>query len=229
MTLWLLRLANSATSTLCLIVGCSIMAYALTRSVTRSPRRFAVLLATLVVTLLILELGFGLSDSIITAVGRDSTLTGRTDLWNDLLAMAANPVLGAGYESFWLGDRLNDIWRLHPFRPNQAHNGYLEIYLNLGAVGLLLVAAVMINGFRQSYQRLSTAPEIGSFGFAMWTVLLAASVTEAAFKFALLWSTFLLMTLDAPARSIERVRRTAVRLPLTSSPLARVSALRRRS
>jgi len=46
--------------------------------------------------------------------------------------MRVNPWIGAGFESFWLGPRLNKLWAQYNFMPNQAHNGYIEIYLNLG-------------------------------------------------------------------------------------------------
>ena len=41
-----------------------------------------------------------------------------------------NPIIGFGYESFWLGDRLQymaEHWGI----TSQAHNGYLEMYLNM--------------------------------------------------------------------------------------------------
>ena len=47
-----------------------------------------------------------------------------------------NPLLGAGFENFWVGERQVTLGGLGG---NQAHNGYLEIYLNLGWVGILLL------------------------------------------------------------------------------------------
>ena len=63
--------------------------------------------------------------------------------------MAPDPILGAGFESFWLGPRLERLWRAFPvFQPNEAHNGYIEVYLNLGWVGLGLIAIILFNGYR---------------------------------------------------------------------------------
>jgi exopolysaccharide production protein ExoQ len=78
-----------------------------------------------------------------TAPQRDaSTLSGRTIVWSQLLEkIRVHPVLGYGYNSFWLspdlppsGDVLfpNDQWAL------SAHNGYIEFVLDLGVVGLLV-------------------------------------------------------------------------------------------
>jgi O-antigen ligase len=215
MTFWLLRLANSATSTACLMIACAIILYSQTRSMRRNPRHLKILLPTAVGILLFLEFAFEISTAVITALGRDTSLTGRTGLWTDLLGFAANPLLGEGYESFWLGARLEAIWQLHPFRPNQAHNGYLEIYLNLGIVGLCLLAAVMIQSCRRIYQRLATMPHFASLALAVWTVLLIASVTEAIFKFVLPWSAFLMLTI-APV-TLGRQVVTAQRLTHRSS------------
>ena len=55
--------------------------------------------------------------------------------------------LGTGFESFWLGPRLDKIWSVYRWRPTQAHNGYLEIYLNLGWIGIMLLAVVIFTGY----------------------------------------------------------------------------------
>ena len=56
------------------------------------------------------------------------TLTGRTAIWDSVLQKVSNPLFGAGFESFWLGDRLKSMWAEFYFKPNQAHNGYIEVY-----------------------------------------------------------------------------------------------------
>ena len=90
---------------------------------------------------IILALGFGVNAQLAGAVGRDPTLTDRTKIWHLLLSMHTNPLLGTGYESFWLGPRLVKIWqRFGPI--NEAHNGYLEVYLNLGLIGLFLLIVI---------------------------------------------------------------------------------------
>jgi O-antigen ligase len=78
------------------------------------------------------------------ALGRDVTLTGRTELWPVLIDMIrGRPWLGYGYSAFWSGDDggLDISWQ-----PTQAHNGFLEVTLALGAVGLVLFTIVCIRG-----------------------------------------------------------------------------------
>ena len=72
------------------------------------------------------------------------------DLWRYLLAVPLNPVFGVGFESFWLGDRLPALAGTHSGGIQlQAHNGYLETYLNLGLLGLIMFFALIASTFRK--------------------------------------------------------------------------------
>lgn len=64
-------------------------------------------------------------------MGKDTSLTGRTKIWDLALSLSGNPLFGTEFESFWLGPRLDKIWSVY-WRITEAHNGYLEVYLNLG-------------------------------------------------------------------------------------------------
>ena len=81
-------------------------------------------------------------------MGRNPTLTDRTEVWSVILNQAGNPWVGTGFESFWLGPRLDRIWSIYSWHPGEAHNGYIEIYLNLGWTGLVLLAVVIATGYR---------------------------------------------------------------------------------
>jgi O-antigen ligase len=86
---------------------------------------------------------------LVMLMGRDSTMTGRTEIWQAVLqAIMKRPLLGYGFAAFWLslrGESANIILALRWAVP-AAHNGFLEIWLQLGAVGLLL----FILGFAQA-------------------------------------------------------------------------------
>src|SRR5262245_58266320 len=137
MTLWLLDLSKSATSQLCLLVGSLVIVAVHGRSLNARPTWLKIALPASICLYFLLEYSFGISDLVTATLGRDTTMTGRTDLWDAVLPLNPNPLLGAGYESFWLGDRLKALWTRFWWQPNQAHNGYLEVYLNLGLLGLL--------------------------------------------------------------------------------------------
>ena len=85
------------------------------------------------------------------------------------------------------------MWATFPvFRPNQAHNGYLEIYLNLGWIGLLLFVGVLDAFYRAMREKLDraitaipfnpTELAIAKFGIGYLTAYLLYNVTEAIFQ-----------------------------------------------
>ena len=86
-----------------------------------------------IVLLIIAQLTFDIYGHVVDVSGHEATIQGRGRLWEICLQMDTNPIFGAGYESFWLGDRLQKIWDEVHWHPGQAHNGYLELYLNLGS------------------------------------------------------------------------------------------------
>ena len=94
-------------------------------------------------------------ESILPLLGRDSTLTGRVDLWLALPSyIAQRPWLGHGFAAFWVQDSTNVfmIWSLVGWEPPTGHNGWLDLLLELGAAGLALVVVqvliIFVNGIR---------------------------------------------------------------------------------
>jgi O-antigen ligase len=94
---------------------------------------------------LFLDWTMDLSNVVIGMLGRDASLTSRVPIWQGLREMVVNPFVGAGYQTFWLGDRLETIWEKYG-QINQAHNGYLEQYLNLGYIGVAFIGMIMLSG-----------------------------------------------------------------------------------
>ncbi len=93
-------------------------------------------------TLLLLGLGAGAFE----LLGRDGSLTGRTDIWHYALRMIAQRwLLGYGYEALWMvpSYALYAVQVLAWEAPN-SHNGYLETMLGLGIVGLGLAVALLV-------------------------------------------------------------------------------------
>jgi len=81
------------------------------------------------------------------SVGKDATLTGRTELWRWMsYEIARHPWLGAGFGGFWMGleGPSFTIVRFFSWRPGQAHNGYIDVINELGYVGLALLAWVLV-------------------------------------------------------------------------------------
>src|SRR6266436_6784541 len=153
----------------------------------------------------------GIGGSALKGMGRDATLTGRTEIWKDVISMSGNPIFGTGFESFWLGSRANRMWQMFYFHPTQAHNGYIEVYLELGWVGIAMMAAIIVTGCRNAVEALRRDPDAGRIRLAYIVVALAYNMTEAGFRMmTVTWFFFLLSAVVVP--------KVAVRESLSSSP-----------
>lgn len=89
-----------------------------------------------------------LSRSVFQATGKDSSLTGRTFLWELMYAeIAKHPWLGAGYGGFWTstaGASAVLVSHLNWGPPVQAHSGYIDVVNELGVLGAGLMAAIAL-------------------------------------------------------------------------------------
>ncbi|MBB2976326.1 O-antigen ligase [Microbacterium endophyticum] len=84
-------------------------------------------------------------DAIFTALGRSSTLTGRETIWQAVLDRAVeHPVVGWGFATPWLdSDPAFDGWIIdHGQSVMQAHNMWIDVFLQLGAVGLFIMVGI---------------------------------------------------------------------------------------
>ena len=194
---WLIWKANSQTSFLSLLIGM------LTIMLVGLPfvnKRFIGLYALLLVgTLTVTEFMFGIYSYIVGLTGHGATITGRGELWSDLLALRTNPIFGVGFESFWLGERLKTISEAHWWHPTEAHNGYLEIYLNLGLIGLFMLAGLIIAVFRKIRLALLRDSQFGRFRLAFLAATVFYNWTEASFRgLSLVWFIFYLIAMEYP-------------------------------
>jgi len=205
---WLLWQAHSATSFLSLLTGILVMMLLGLGSVNKRLVGTYALLA--IIALVAAELTFGISGRVVDLSGHESTMTGRSQLWGELLAMDTNPVFGVGFESFWMGDRLKTLWETHWWHPDEAHNGYLEIYLNLGLIGLFMLAGWIIATFRKIHLGLLTNFQFGRFRMGLLVAVLLCNWTESAFKgLSLIWFVFFIIALEYPVSEGEPVLQSA--------------------
>jgi O-antigen ligase len=200
MSLWLLNISNSATSILTCIIGVGIF-FLLGRSIVKNNLQslFSFVLLTMVI-FCILQLFIDLPSLILNSLGRDSTLTGRTQLWKEVLEIDINPIIGTGYEGFWLGERLEFFSEKYWWRPNQAHNGYLEIYLNLGYIGCSIFLILLIGLYRNITSRILFDFDFQRLRLTFYFVLLLMNLTEGYFLQgpSNAWFLFLLITMNIP-------------------------------
>lgn len=147
-------------------------------------------------------------EMIVEATGRDMTFTGRSVLWTDVLNDAAkNPVLGVGMGAFWVGPIGYNMYplpnwsRITPeWRPEQGHNGYIDVYAQLGAVGLILLLIVIGLAFAGALDDLQNDFYLGSIRLVLLLSIVMNNVTETSFLRGEhgLWFLFLLTAINVP-------------------------------
>ena len=219
---WLLYKTNSMTSLSCFLMGSVLLVAANLRVVIRKP----LLVHLLVVAMLIaavMVLFFGVSPGALETMGRNATLTDRTEVWAMLLTLVKNPWLGTGFESFWLGPRLERMWDRYWWHPGEAHNGYLEIFINLGWVGVALLGGVIMTGYRKIFRAWRNNIPISNLCLAYFFVGLVYNFTEAAFfrMLAPAWLFFLFAIVGVSAFSSRKGKLSERSLVQPAGPLVR--------
>ena len=143
---------------MCLIIIITLPLYKLVRA------RFTVVIAACLIvgllltgSLLVLKNN---SAEVLQLVNRGPDLNGRTDLWNAVLrSISKRPWLGYGFNAFWQGmeGESGSVLDTVPWMPGYAHNGFLDLMLQLGIVGLLVFALGYLDLCRRALAFLSRA------------------------------------------------------------------------
>jgi exopolysaccharide production protein ExoQ len=87
-------------------------------------------------------------------LGKDATFSGRTRIWTAVwAAISKRPLLGYGYGGFWRGlsGESGNVISYVGFGVPHAHSGYLNIWLQIGAVGLGLFLASLFIALRNAF------------------------------------------------------------------------------
>jgi O-antigen ligase len=123
--------------------------------------------------------GANLSE-ILPLLGRDASLTGRVDFWPQLTqAITQRPFLGYGYDVFWKpGGAYTRFVTGIGWRPPHAHEGFLDVGLDLGALGLALVGILLGRGIGAAYQRAKSARLGDSWPLAVLVFIVISNLTE---------------------------------------------------
>ena len=220
MVMWLFWVANSMTAFSSFALALGLMV-ATSFPFIRRNRPAVHLLVFAMLALAVLPLFLSVGASVLGELGRDATLTGRTTLWKQLIGMNPSMLVGAGFESFWLGPRIQTLWSMKEFQyhPNEAHNGYLETYLNLGWVGVVVFASVIAAGYRNALAALRRDPQLGMLSLSYVLTGIIYSFTEAGFRLLNpVWFFFLMAAMMLPKSPARRP--AAATAPLAPAVLA---------
>jgi len=198
--LYLLWISDSKTALMCFLLASTV--FAIPR-LFLTPSIVSVLVVGIIASCYAVLIA-GVGGGALEAMGRNASLTGRTRVWVIVRRFVENPWLGAGYESFWIGERQAT---LTGFGGNQAHNGYLEIYLNLGWVGVMLLTVIIATGYRNVMTEIRSNPALGRLKVALFLIGIVYNFTEAGFKMmSTVWIVFLWATMAVPTAQLSEVR-----------------------
>jgi O-antigen ligase len=182
----LFKMADSATCIACFILGGALICMTGLRAIRIRPARVHILCLAIVIAGGVALL-FGGQGDVAHALGRQSNFTGRTEIWAAVIPAVSNPIFGDGYQSFWIGPdvrkvwpRLSGWWKIESLL-NEAHNGYIEVYLNLGWIGVGLIILILVSGYRSAALAFRRSPRIGSLMLAYVVVSAVYNITESAF------------------------------------------------
>jgi len=122
---------------------------------------------------------------IFASINKDPSLTGRTDIWILLIEIALRrPWLGYGYDAFWLefDGPSAEVWYAASWHPPHAHNGFIDLWLTLGLVGLLLFILSFLDTFSKGFiwiRYFSKTPD-GFWPLIFMVFFILSNLTESA-------------------------------------------------
>jgi exopolysaccharide production protein ExoQ len=118
------------------------------------------------------------SKILLGVIGKDATLTGRTDMWPYMIDMVAKqPWLGYGYNGFWhdWDSPGATVWYAAKWTAPNAHNGILDLLLQVGLLGLIVFAI----GFGSGWIRGVIWLRVDKSWLSFWPILYLTHLTLA--------------------------------------------------
>jgi len=147
-----LMVCQSATSVLTAVVVLALMVgLRVVLTLTPDQRKLLVIGGGVaVIVLAVAGVYLGAVDAVLGIFGKDSTLTGRTYLWQQGIEAAAdNPYFGVGYQAYWVQgfsepERLWEEFFIGSRSGFHFHNTYIETAVELGLVGVAILAFTLL-------------------------------------------------------------------------------------
>jgi O-antigen ligase len=140
---------------------------------------------------------------IFVMMGNNPSLNGRVDIWQPvMLSIMKRPLTGYGYCAFWMGlsGESGVIARTVGWVPPHAHNGFLNVALQVGIPGLAVLAVAWFVGVREAILRLRMGDQLEAGWYLSLLILnIIVNISEPTFLFYnnLVWLMFLMACVGA--------------------------------
>lgn len=131
---------------------------------------------------------------ILTLLGRDTTLTGRTEIWDWAIKINEDrTLLGSGYRTFWIDENTKYFFTSFSWYrsdeeddnttgfhgPTHAHSGYVDVYLELGLVGIACLALLIASALVTIKKAISSGADRAGLLFSIMVSFLLVYATAA--------------------------------------------------
>ncbi len=142
------------------------------------------------------------SDAVLSSFGADSTFTGRSRIWDSVVHMIRlKPWFGYGYSAFWRGlaGPSAYVWNVAGTTPPHSHNGFLDVWLDLGLVGVALFAGSILVFLGRALKEVRRAWEFDAlFPMTVLLFLVFFSISESTLvpRDSLFWLLYLVTAVD---------------------------------
>lgn len=174
---------------------------------------FAGVLATALAAAFLMS--WGLIVSVLTEMGKGSTLNGRTTIWIYVFqSVIKHPINGYGYHAFWRGlqGESGTLMTSGRWYPSFAHNGYLEVWLEVGLAGLIPLLLMFYRSISNGVTCLRLRSGDGAAWYMATMVLLAiCNVSEGTLLVgsSLGWIVFVLCYIGSVERKNQALTEAA--------------------
>ena len=210
MGLWLLHMSDSRTSMLCLGAAAIILLSHRLPFLKTSPRLSLFVFLGALPFIILLKSMPGISDAILQMLGRNPTLTNRTEIWEVVKAHPVNPLVGCGYLMYWDVNKSVQVGD-YDVSLKTIHNGYLEIYLDGGYIGVAILACMLFVLAIRAGRAYLSGSDYGRLFLTFFIVTLLFNLSESIFaRRGPLWFSFLLFCIGGSSIFADRLDRPQV-------------------
>lgn len=167
-------------------------------------------------------------DRLLDVLGRDSTLTGRTILWDwGYMTWLQRPLLGWGFSGYLNGPDATAInttvRQMQNYDVPHFHQSYLQTAVDLGVIGLLLLVVILLSIIRNSVRAIRSNDGAGVLTLSLTLVMIVSALAMFLFIQYNNFTTLLLMTLFFTLRTREPARTLTLNDQMIKVPRSRVS------
>lgn len=147
-------------------------------------------------------------EPLLALVGRSSDLTNRLDIWASVTELAAQrPVAGWGWISYWAPwvAPFDDLAVIKGVTYLQAHNAWLDVFLQLGILGLVVVGLFVLTTLLRTWVFAMDGPrDVALLPFALLVLLLVHSLAESRLLIEIGWALLVIVSVRTATNRWER-------------------------